>query len=73
MQTTDILIHIDEVLNPNQQQVIESELRAIEGVIAPRFNKPHLLVISYNSDKTNTLALLKAVKDKGYQAQVVGL
>lgn len=73
MQTTDIMIHIDEILDTNQQQAIETELRAIEGVIAPRFNKPHLLVISYNSDSTNTLALLKAVKDKGYKAQVVGL
>ncbi|MBZ0106129.1 MAG: hypothetical protein K8H84_10915 [Sulfuricella denitrificans] len=73
MQTPDIMIHFDEILNAQQQQSIEEELRAIEGVIAPRFNKPHLLVISYNADSTSTHVLLKAVKDKGYQAQVVGL
>lgn len=73
MQTTDIMIHINDPLDLSQQQAIELELRGIEGVIAPRFNKPHLLVISYDSDVTKTSVLLKAVKDKGYQAQVVGM
>ncbi|MGA7180405.1 MAG: hypothetical protein WBX11_12565 [Thiobacillaceae bacterium] len=67
------MIHINDPLDLSQQQAIELELRGIEGVIAPRFNKPHLLVISYDSDVTKTSVLLKAVKDKGYQAQVVGM
>jgi hypothetical protein len=67
------MIHINDPLDLSQQQAIELELRVIEGVIAPRFNKPHLLVISYDSDVTKTSVLLKAVKDKGYQAQVVGM
>ena len=45
MQTTDIMIHINGSLDAAQQQAIESELREIEGVIAPRFDQPHLLVI----------------------------
>jgi 3'-phosphoadenosine 5'-phosphosulfate sulfotransferase (PAPS reductase)/FAD synthetase len=73
MQAVDIMIHIDEMLDTTQQQAIEAELREIEGVIAPRFNKPHLLVISYNADSTNTAALLKTVKDRGCRAQVVAL
>ena len=73
MQTTDIMIHINDPLDPGQQQALEMELRGIDGVIAPRFNKPHLLVISYNSDVTSTAVLLKAVKDRGYQAQAVGM
>jgi hypothetical protein len=73
LQTTDVMIHIDAQLDLSQQQAIESELRGIEGVIAPRFNKPHLLVVSYDSDVTNASVLLKAVKDKGYQAQLVGM
>jgi hypothetical protein len=73
MQTTDILIHINEQLEINQQQYVESELRNIDGVIAPRFNKPHLLLISYNSDKTSASKLFDAVKLKGYRAQLVGM
>ena len=73
MQTTDIMIHINGTLDAAQQQAIESELREIEGVIAPRFDQPHLLVVLYDSDTTSSSALLNAVKGKGYQAQLVGL
>ena len=73
MRTADIMIHINESLDANKQQGLESELRAIDGVIAPRFNKPHLLVIAYNSEVTSSPVLLKQVINKGYQAQVVGL
>ena len=73
MQAVDILIHINEALEVNQQQKLESELRDIDGVVAPRFNKPHLLLVSYNLNKTNTAVLLNVVKEKGYQAQLVGL
>jgi hypothetical protein len=40
MQTTDIMIHINGSLDAARQQSIESELREIKGVIAPRFDKP---------------------------------
>jgi hypothetical protein len=47
---------------------------AIDGVIAPRFNKEreHLLLVSYNSD-TTSLPLLNKIKNEGYKAQLVGL
>ena len=73
MQTTDIMIHINEPLDATQRQAIESELREIEGVIAPRFDQPHLLVILYDSESTNSSTLLNVVKSKGYQAQLIGL
>ena len=73
METCDIMIHIDESLAQIKQQELESELRSIEGVIAPRFNKPHLLVIAYDTMRTDSPALLKHVTDKGYQAQLVAL
>ena len=34
MQSTDIMIHINESLTENKQQELESELRSVEGVIA---------------------------------------
>ncbi len=73
MQATDIMIHINEHLNNNQKHDVESQLRGIEGVIAPRFNKEHLLVIYFNLDKTNSSVLLDKVQSTGYQAQLVGL
>ena len=73
MQATDIMIHIKDILNNNQKHDIESQLREVEGVIAPRFNKDHLLVIYFNLDKTNSSVLLEKVQSTGYQAQLVGL
>jgi hypothetical protein len=73
MQTPDVMIHLNDSLNRDQQQTIEAGLREIEGVIAPRFNKPHLLVVLYDSDKTNSTSLLKKVTSLGHQAHLVGL
>jgi hypothetical protein len=73
MQTTDIMIHIDEQLDTNQQQELESEARKLEGVIAPRFNQPHLFLVSYNPEKINSSELLNAVKANGYNGQLVGM
>ena len=73
MNSIDVMIHINEQLNLSQQQEIENQLREVEGVIAPRFNKPHLLLIYYNTDKTNSSFLQNFVKAKGYQTQLVGM
>lgn len=73
MQTTDVMIHINEQLNTQQKQIIETQLREINGVIAPRFNKEHLLLVCYNSDRTNSSILLNCVKLQGYQTQLVGI
>ena len=73
MQATDIMIHISDNLSNEQKYNVESQLREIEGVIAPRFNKEHLLVIYFNVDKTKSSILLNIVQSSGYQAQLVGL
>ena len=75
MQLSDILIHLDQNISESEKDNIIDQLRSVEGVIAPRFNneKEHLLLVSYNSDTTNSLTLLNEVKDKGYKAQLVGL
>jgi hypothetical protein len=73
MQATDIMIHISDNLSNEQKYDVESQLRKVEGVIAPRFNKDHLLVIYFNLDKTKSSILLNLVQSSGYQAQLVGL
>lgn len=73
MHTPDVTIHINESLDATKQEALETAMREIDGVIAPRFNLPHMLVVLYNSDKTRPAALLNAVTSKGYRAQLVGL
>ncbi|MEW8628044.1 MAG: ATP-binding protein [Candidatus Thiodiazotropha sp.] len=73
MNSTDIMIHINESLTEANQQELELEMRNIEGVIASRFNKPHLLVVAYDAELIGSPELLKHVMRKGYHAQLVGL
>ncbi|MES9858722.1 MAG: ATP-binding protein [Sedimenticola sp.] len=73
MQASDIMIHIDENLMGSEQQELETTVRELEGVIAPRFNKEHLFLVSYNPDKINSSELLSTVKASGYKAQLVGM
>ncbi len=73
MNGADIMVHFQENLDAGQKNSIESQLREIEGVIAPRFNKEHLLLIYYNSDKTDSSVFLNMFKSKGYQAKLVGI
>lgn len=75
MQLNDVLIHLDQNINDTEKDSVIEKLRSIEGVITPRFNKEkeHLLLVSYNSDTTNSLTLLNEVKNIGYMAQLVGL
>lgn len=73
MHTPDVTIHINESLDATKQEALETAMRGIDGVIAPRFNLPHMLVVLYNSERTNPSVLLNAVTSKGYQAQLVGL
>lgn len=73
MQTPDVMIHVEDSLSTYQRQVIEDALRSVDGVIAPRFNKPNLLVVLYSAERTNAAELLKTVTNAGYNSRLVGL
>ncbi len=73
MNGNDIMLHFQDNLDAQQKDTIESQLRAIDGVIAPRFNKEHLLLVYYNSAKTDSLVMLNAVNAQGYHAHLVAL
>jgi len=75
MQLADVLIHVNDNINEGEKDNLVEQLRDLDGVIAPRFNKDkkHLLLVSYNSDAINSLALLNEIKEKGYKAQLVGM
>jgi carbohydrate-binding DOMON domain-containing protein len=64
MNTTDVTIHINQTISPDLQQKLETTMREIDGVIAPRFNLPHMLVVLYNAEKTSSeiMSGIKAIK-----------
>jgi hypothetical protein len=72
MNISDILIHVNESLNIQQRQSLEEAMREVEGVVAPRFNVEHLLLVAFNPAITSPSTLLSKVKSFGYQAQLIG-
>lgn len=75
MNISDVMIHINEPLSIEARSSLENAMRKIEGVVSPGFNadKAHLLLITYNTEKTNTRVLLDTVRTAGYTGQVVGM
>lgn len=75
MDIVDLLIHVAPAPGDAQRQALEHQMRAIDGVIAPRFNGPgaHLLSIAYNPERVGSQPLLQAVRAAGYRASLVGM
>lgn len=75
MNICDVIIHINESLSKEARLALENEMRNVEGVISPGFqkDKEHLLMIAYNQEKTNAEVLLEQARTAGYTAQLVSM
>lgn len=75
MNISDVMIHIHEPLSEEERTSLENTMRKVEGVVSPGFNagKEHLLLITYDTEKTTTAALLAKARAAGYTAQLVGM
>ena len=75
IQLADVTVHIDQTLDRPGRAKIEDALRMIDGVVSVHNpdNRPHLAVVEYNPDKTNSAAILSAVTSQGVHAELIGL
>lgn len=75
IQLADVVVHIDQTLERDQRSKIEDELRAIDGVVSVHNpdDRPHLAVIEYNPDRTNSATILSTVTSQGVTAELIGL
>ncbi len=75
IKLVDVTLHIDENLpHPDRLQLTE-KMRGIDGVVsvAAKDEKPHLMLVEYNPDRTNSSAILACVKAHGVHSELVGL
>jgi hypothetical protein len=74
MYINDVVLHVNETLDPNARHELEDQMRAMDGVICPRFNdsKTHLMIVAYDPDLLSTGDVLNEVRRKGYHAQHCG-
>ena len=75
IQLADVVVHIDQTLESDRRSQIEEELRAIDGVVSVHNpdDRPHLAIVEYNPDKTNSAAILSTITTQGVDAELIGL
>lgn len=75
IQLADVTLHIDETLDAARRGEIEGSLRAIDGVVSVHNpdDKPHLAIVEYNPEKTNSADILECVTSQGVHAELIGL
>ena len=75
IQLTDVTIHVDEALDHDCREDMETSLRSIDGVVSVHNpdNHPHLVMVEYNPAATTSDNLLLGVTGQGYHAELIGL
>ena len=71
----EVVIHVDETLNKEQQASLIVNLQEHDGVENARFTtgRDHLMVIDYDSNKLNTTDVLGYVKKENVHAELIGI
>ncbi len=75
IKLVDVTVHIDENIDHAARENVADKVRALDGVVAAAAHdeKPHLMVVEYNPEKTNSSAILACVKSAGIHAELIGL
>lgn len=75
IQLADVTIHIDQNLGKEERAKVEEKLRSVEGVVSVHNpdDRPHLVLIEYNPQKTRARELLDAVMSLNVHAELIGL
>ena len=71
----DVTLHIDETLPHEERENVADAIRGIEGVVAVASHdeRPHLMVVEYDPNRTSSQEILSSVKGAGFHAELVGL
>ncbi len=75
IKLADVTIHIDRDVDGDTRGKVEAALRAMDDVVSVHMpeDKPHLVVVEYNPDKTTSGVVLAAVREMAGHAELIGL
>lgn len=75
MHMSDTIIYFRKHMGKDQRNMIEANLRMIDGVIAPRFvpNREKLLVVAYNPEKVQAKRFKELLTHMGLEPVIVGM
>ena len=71
---SDITFHIDEDLQTEEITQMKINMAGEKGVSDAHLSEktPHLMVVHYDHNSTNSQHLLKSVCNQGYHAELIG-
>lgn len=74
MHLADLLIHVNEILGASEQAFIAKNFvtRRELSRHASIERQPHLLLVTYDPEATDSRGLLDRVESSGYTTQLVG-
>jgi hypothetical protein len=75
VNVADVLVHIDEILPPDQLKTLENHLYKMGGILKAtnQDDKPNLIQVVYDSGKVQARDILFKVESEGLNAELVGL
>lgn len=75
IKMVDVMIHIDEEMDDDKRQAVMDSIWQLDGIIGVIFHaeKPHLLIIEYNPDKSSSSQFIEKVRENGLHGELVGL
>ena len=75
IKLVDVMVHVDESIDKAARGAMEDKVRRLDGVVSVgnHDEKPHLMLVEYNPDKTSSADILACVKDEGVHAEIIGL
>jgi hypothetical protein len=72
----DFVVHLHPESSPDKRELVEKELRALDGVVSVHFNhekQPHAMVVAYNPDAIASEAVLAEIRKHDTAAVMAGL
>ena len=74
MHVTDMVMHIDNTLGVDSRRNVEQALAGNRGIIQAHFNdkRPHLMLVSYDTDRTSSFEILAQISSQQLCAERVG-
>jgi hypothetical protein len=74
MRTTDMVMHVDEILAEESRRNLERTITSQRGVLDARFNerRPHLMLVSYDRERTTSFDILAVMSGQRLCAERIG-
>ena len=71
--SSNIVIHINQTMDQPNREKFKGLVRQLQGVVSAKIegSRPHLLIVGYDLDETKPIDIVKSVRNKGVQAQLI--